>query len=85
MDEGVGRHVLAYGEVTGHHHSIAAVGVTLMEPETQDIPGIVERFLTTVSDCPVEHQEHGTTTMEPGKWLIRTQRQYNGEDIRVLD
>lgn len=62
----------------------------LLEPGTQDIPGIVERFLNTLSgvaaaDVAVEHQEHATVLLPDTENIVRTQRQFNGTDIRVED
>lgn len=83
-----GRLILAEGEVTGHHHSIVAVGVELLEPEVQEIPGIVERFLRVCEGDAVAltHQEHDTVTLAPGLWAVRSQREFcSGQIARVRD
>lgn len=64
-----GRTVLAYGEVTGHHHSL--------ETETAhrfEIGGMV--WLVVDQPTVLEHQEHGPIQLEPGLYEIGIQRQY---------
>ena len=69
-----GRHVLAYGEVTGHHHSVDARTGTL----ALDEGGVM--YLTIEELTAIEHQEHGALTLEPGEYMIRRQREWSDEN-----
>lgn len=83
-----GRLIFAYGEVTGHHHSIpAAEGVALLEA-----PGLLpHRYLTIaelIGEVGVEHQEHGTVRLPPGTYEVRRQREATDNDeewVNVAD
>lgn len=70
------RIILAHGEVTGHHHSLAA------DPADwwKDDKG--EQFLTVKETALVEHQEHAPITLEPGHYRVLRQREYSPEAIR---
>lgn len=76
------RYVLAEGEVTGHHHSVAAVsGLDVFRQGSESL------FLS-VSEQPVEltHQEHGTIEIPVGNYEVVRQREYNPMDNNyVLD
>jgi hypothetical protein len=77
-----GRHVLAYGEATGHHHSLPVTTATLSLDE-----GNVT-YLTVEELTEVTHQEHGAITLDPGLYEVRIQREFSDDDepIRnVLD
>jgi hypothetical protein len=76
-----GRVVLAHGEVTGHSHAIRAQGVCLLVRE-----GISDRVLTIGADIValLEHEEHGTISLPPGTYTVRQQREWTGEDERVV-
>jgi len=81
-----GRIVLAYGEATGHHHSIAVADrdAELLESDTT-----TDRFLRIMNASGVEltHQEHATITLPPGDYRVRQQREYVAPEIerKVLD
>ena len=70
-----GRLVLAYGEATGHSHSLDAGSGTL----TLDEGGVM--FLTVEELTAVEHQEHNPVTLEPGTYRVTRQREYTPERI----
>jgi hypothetical protein len=55
---GIG-HILAYGEVTGHHHSLAERGASLY----RDGRGLT--FLSVEELTEVRHQEHNPITLAP--------------------
>lgn len=76
-----GRHVLAYGEVTGHHHSIDASKGTLVLDEG----GVT--YLTIAELTAVEHQEHGAITLPPDLYMQRQQVEWGDdqEPRAVLD
>ncbi len=73
-----GRLIMAYGEVTGHHHSVAVrAGLTL----TRVDEGV--QYLTIdelLGPAVVEHQEHGPITLDPGIWEVRRQREWTDAD-----
>lgn len=74
-----GRIVLAYGEATGHHHSLAAIdGADWWKAENGD------QFLTIKKPAPVEHQEHAAIDLLPGKYRVRRQREYTPSEIRKV-
>ncbi|HUD75312.1 MAG TPA: hypothetical protein VMQ76_09595 [Terracidiphilus sp.] len=70
-----GRVILAHGEVTGHHHSVAESDAELVKEG--------ERMLLHVErQTALEHQEHGAIVLEPGVYEVRRQREYSPEAIR---
>jgi hypothetical protein len=64
-----GRLVLARGEATGHHHSVAVEDGELIDTAE----GV---FLRIMAPTPLEHQEHGAITLEPGLYRVLRQREY---------
>lgn len=59
------RLVLAEGEATGHHHSIA------VEENEAELVQLGERLLLSLSEPKIlEHQEHGPITVEEGIWEV---------------
>ena len=73
-----GRTILAYGEVTGHHHSLDAQVATLFGG---DMPVLVVREVTTM-----DHQEHAEIEVQPGTYWVVRQREYTPQAIvRVQD
>ena len=80
-----GRLIMAYGEVTGHHHSIYDDGsCALMEdPSNKD-----NSFLEVNTDTAiVEHQEHAPITLKKGKYHVVRQVEWNDdlEPVAVAD
>jgi hypothetical protein len=76
-----GRVVLAYGEATGHHHSLAVEDATLFE---NDVDG--SRFLKLCRDSVLTHQEHDPINLPAGNYEVVIQREYSPEEIRrVVD
>lgn len=78
------RVVLAYGEVTGHAHAIAADQVksfTTKEP----VPVFdwnAERFLQVETKAFLRHEEHATHELPAGNYAVIQQREYSPEEIR---
>ena len=64
-----GRLVLARGEATGHHHSVA-----VEDGELVDVAEGV--FLRIMAPTPLEHQEHAPITLQPGVYRVLRQREY---------
>lgn len=77
-----GRLILAWGEVTGHHHSVPASVATLVK----DREGTM--FLTVDELTAVRHQTHFAGDVKPGTYRVRIQREYTSADMpprAVLD
>ena len=76
-----GRHVLALGEATGHHHSVAVADAELLESKAGEV------FLRIMRATPLEHQEHAAILLEPGTYRVTRQREYAAPQIerRVAD
>jgi hypothetical protein len=68
-----GRHVLARGEKTGHHHSIPASGA-VMEVSADD-PAL-EVYLRIMEPTAVVHQEHAPIPLDRGLYRVLAQRTY---------
>lgn len=80
------RIILAEGEATGHHHSIVLESNPKMK--FYDVVGQPQTRLLYIPDSAVEleHQEHGTITLEPGLYQIEIQVEYDPEgERRVRD
>jgi hypothetical protein len=76
-----GRVVLAYGEVTGHAHAIAASEAASFS--MTDAAGAVQRFLSVASGgATLRHEEHSAIALPPGVYEIVQQREYSPEAIR---
>ena len=74
-----GKIILAYGEVTGHHHAIAAPQVKMLQ--LQD-----NRYLDSATSFSITHEEHATVKVPAGKFQVIIQREYSPQEIRnVLD
>jgi hypothetical protein len=73
-----GRVILAHGEATGHTHAIKAEGAALFRD-----PKLMAVFLTVSADGPValEHDEHDTIHLPPGRYQVVRQREYTPEAI----
>lgn len=75
-----GRHVLAYGEATGHSHSISELDGTL----SIDAEG--RMFLRTEAGCELVHQEHAPIKIPAGDYSVTIQREYQPAGFRnVMD
>jgi hypothetical protein len=71
------RLILAYGERTGHHHSVPAKDAVLMRTSPEAI------FLQIMNPTKLEHHEHGPITLEPGVWRVRLQQSYEPDGSSV--
>lgn len=69
LESNDGRLVLARGEATGHHHSVAVEDAELVDAAE----GV---FLRIMAPTPVEHQEHAPITLQPGVYRVVRQREY---------
>jgi hypothetical protein len=71
-----GRLILARGEVTGHHHSVAVQDAELIE-----VAGVPEVFLRIFQTTTLDHQEHASVTLPPGDYKIVRQREYQPGEL----
>jgi len=86
---------LAYGEVTGHHHSFAkSAQVLVFEPTNNDTVQVgneaipVQKYLRVKQDSVLSHQEHNPLTIPKGDYVILQERTYDPfkEEIKkVID
>lgn len=80
-----GTSVLAYGEVTGHSH-------TIKTPKFSELDSVVDpdgNIYVRSNSEPIEvgHEEHGTVTLDPGQWwCISRQREFDpvSENRRIV-
>ena len=70
-----GRIILAYGEATGHHHSIEADAADWWKDGE-------DQFVEVRRATQVTHQEHAPIALSPGKYQVRRQREYHPQEIR---
>jgi hypothetical protein len=68
-------HILAYGESTGHHHSVSTETCGLF-----DLAG--KTVLVVAEPTPLMHQEHGAIEIAPGQYWVVIQREYTPQAIR---
>lgn len=74
--------VLAYGEVTGHAHTIEKKAVEDFRLDERD--GTL--YFTLTKPTKVTHQEHDALTLEPGTYKAVRQKTYHRGEVRnVLD
>lgn len=69
-----GRLILARGEVTGHHHSVAVQDAELIDTAE----GV---FLRIMAATPLVHQEHRAITLPPGDYRVGRQREYQPGEL----
>jgi hypothetical protein len=72
-----GRIILALGEATGHHHSLA--------PDAADWwkqPDGTQFLEVGKKPAALTHQEHATIELPPGRYRVGRQREYTPEAIR---
>jgi hypothetical protein len=93
-----GRVVLAYGEATGHAHSIDSDCATLYalveepKPDQAEAEQVadraVERFLKIVKGgdtmVALHHQQHPEIELPPGTYKVTRQSEYTPEAIRTV-
>lgn len=72
------RIILARGEATGHHHSLAKNKSTALYAG----PNSEMYLLVSEGEALLEHQEHATIALPPGTYRVRRQREYSPEAIR---
>mgnify|MGYP000877223226 CR=1 FL=1 len=65
-----GRVVLAEGEVTGHTH-------TVEHPSAVMLSDGMRRYLEIGDTCQLKHQEHKALKIEPGKYEILIEQEWD--------
>lgn len=76
------RIILARGEATGHHHAVLEREVEMLkDPGTAEA---VDRWLRATASFTVVHEEHAPITVPAGNYVIRRQREYAPERIRMV-
>jgi len=73
-----GKVILAWGEVTHHHHRIE--GVTVEQPKVRLWSAGAERFLQVLTRCELVHEEHSAATLEPGIYQLPGQYEHTEEN-----
>jgi hypothetical protein len=73
-----GKLILAYGEVTGHSHAIAAPQIKMIQVADGS------RYLEARTSFTVRHQEHAPLTFPPGVYHVWQQREYSPSAIRTV-
>lgn len=75
-----GRNILAYGEATGHHHSVVAGKTELYQLNEQTM------LLRVLEEVELEHQEHDWIRLVKGDYEVHIQVEYDPEgERRVTD
>jgi len=79
-----GKIVLAWGELTGHHHRIDVAEGEAREFSLASAHAAVRRFLKVVSEATVRHEEHAPIPLPSGVYEIVIQREYAPDAIRTV-
>jgi hypothetical protein len=84
--------VLAYGEVTGHHHVLETAEAADWWKHGEisaanQLPGTLagELFLSLPESATVTHPEHSTIELPPGNYRVTRQREYSPQAIRTVE
>ncbi len=77
---------VAYGEVTGHHHSLAESDLERAEVLEIDAGLYVHvgEHGVRIEGATFTHQEHGPVVLPPGEYAVTIQREYSPEEIRTV-
>lgn len=73
--------ILAYGEVTGHAHRLAA-GSVKPYAKGGSWSAQAERFIAIAESAALTHEEHSTIALPAGNYRVIQQREYSPEEIR---
>jgi len=75
---------LAFGEKTGHHHTISNGATGFADPN--DTEGLAEFMTVTEDQAALDHQEHDTINFPVGNYRNVIQTRYTPEALqRVRD
>ena len=78
-----GRVILAFGEATGHSHSIAS-GAALFRPDDMPAGGPGGFVAVDGGGAPLDHQEHSAIPLPPALYLQAVQVEETSEVIRQV-
>ena len=71
---------LAFGEVTGHHHTFTDGGVTCFADTETALPTWVK--VERTEGAPLTHQEHDTIVLPEGTYKVTRQVEYTPGELR---
>jgi hypothetical protein len=71
-----GRLILARGEATGHHHSVA-----VLDENAELIEAAEGVFLRIMAASTLEHQEHAAIALAPGTYKVTRQVEYEPGEL----
>lgn len=71
--------ILAHGEATGHAHRMESDSVLSHAGRTTG-----RQYLEVKDQAKVFHEEHDPLSLPAGKYLVRRQREYTPEKIRIV-
>jgi hypothetical protein len=74
--------VIAEGEATGHKHQIVEEGAAALFELTNENGAV--KFLQTMKDTLVMHEEHRPIPLKAGFYEIRQQREYQPKSVRFV-
>lgn len=75
-----GKHIIAYGEVTGHCHAIEEKGCEMYVADDGRV------YLTIEEETEIKHDEHEAIKLPAGIYTYVPQREYTPQAIKnVLD
>lgn len=82
-DNRTGRQTLAYGEVTGHAHAFD-VGTKVKQKKSKESKQSIEETVLEIIGRPasLKHEEHTKIDLDPGKFIVRKQREYSSQQVR---
>jgi hypothetical protein len=79
-EEKEGLVILAYGEVTGHHHRFKSGGGRRVR--AYRMPNSEDRFVTLRGNSRLVHEEHDAISVPPGNYQVIIQEEYISESER---
>ena len=72
-----GNLILAYGEVTGHHHALIDAPTVKLYRNAEG-----HMIIEVEEETELTHQEHSSIALEPGMYKAYTQEEYDPEGMR---
>ena len=72
--------ILAFGEVTGHHHRFEFMDTSHNVKMFQTNTGI--RYLDVGAPADLLHEEHPTARVPAGLWMLPVQVEYTPKELR---
>jgi len=72
--------ILAFGEVTGHHHRFEFMDTSHNVKMFQTNTGV--RYLDVSAPADLLHEEHSTARVPAGLWMLPVQVEYTPKELR---